>query len=259
MIQVTEPITTDLRKLKKAVENFEGLYPDMMTEFGFDLSSDESFNNSVNNNLKDKDSQFKFYQYLKEKDLLGDDVADPNTGFNLFRNKYFTGVGGYAPYSSDTEKVGKVEGASSSITDLAPEKKDNTLAFTVSQSGYSSSELYSKRKKKLDEDLNNSLTKVKAQYTDKDGNLDKNNSKYQGAIKTLKKAYEADLERITNLQNEESLVQEANIVNPLIPVTRVNKQGKEEKINIGAHSWAFNEPGLEEDTKSGDYFFTDFS
>tara|TARA_Y100000004_G_scaffold26399_1_gene26754 strand:- start:1811 stop:11311 length:9501 start_codon:yes stop_codon:yes gene_type:complete len=255
MIQVTEPITTDLRKLKKAVENFEGLYPDMMTEFGFDLSSDESFNNSVNNNLKDKDSQFKFYQYLKEKDLLGDDVADPNTGFNLFRNKYFTGVGGYAPYSSDTEKVGKVEGASSSITDLAPEKKDNTLAFTVSQSGYSSSELYSKRKKKLDEDLNNSLTKVKAQYTDKDGNLDKNNSKYQGAIKTLKKAYEADLERITNLQNEESLVQEANIVNPLIPVTRVNKQGKEEKINIGAHSWAFNEPGLEEDTKSGDYFF----
>ena len=48
MIQVTEPTTTDLRKLKKAVENFEGLYPDMMTEFGFDLSSDENFNNSVN-------------------------------------------------------------------------------------------------------------------------------------------------------------------------------------------------------------------
>jgi hypothetical protein len=151
--------------------------------------------------------------------------------------------------------VGKVEGASSSLTDLAPEKKDKNLAFMASQSGYSSSELYSKRKKKLDEDLNNSLTKVKAQYTDKDGNLDKNNSKYQGAIKTLKKAYEEDLKRITNLENEESLVQENNVVNPLISVTRVNDKGKEEKTSIGAHSWAFNETGLEEDTKSGDYFF----
>jgi len=255
MIQVTEPTTTDLSKLKRAVENFESLYPDMMSEFGFDISSDESFNTSIDKNLSDKDSQFKFYQYLKDKDLLGDDVADPNTGFNLFRNKYFTGVGGYTPYSTDTEKVGKVEGASSSLTDLAPEKKDKNLAFMVSQSGYSSSELYSKRKKKLDDDLAKSLAQVDLQYKDENGNLDKNNSKYQGAIKTLRKAYEADLERINKLNKEESLVQENDVVNPLISVTRKNKKGEEEKLSIGAHSWAFNETGLEEDTKSGDYFF----